>query len=132
MKWNVATDAGTDKETVSDIHDDDVCQYMILSPNVSTSTKKVQTIHYGEPNEKYVGMLHSGSKGVEMYISLELSKKVYAKSKDVFVIEGKRRVRIKSLTNKLRKSRREKFLMIPNHRMMIKKDPKLRLAEPWI
>jgi hypothetical protein len=38
MKWNVATDAGTDKETVSDICDDDVCQYMsslIPSPNVS-------------------------------------------------------------------------------------------------
>jgi hypothetical protein len=77
-------------------------------------------------------MLHSGSKGVEMYISLELSKEVYAKSKDIFVVKGKRRVQIKSLMNKLRKSRREEFLMISNHQMMIKKDPKLRQAKPWI
>jgi hypothetical protein len=40
---NVATEAGTDKETVSDTCDDDVFQYMsslILSPHISPSTER--------------------------------------------------------------------------------------------
>jgi hypothetical protein len=88
MKQNVATDTGTDKETVSDICDDDV-QFADSIYEHFDINQKGAMIHY-EPNEKYIGMLHSGSKGVEMYISLELSKEVYAKSKDIFVVKGKR------------------------------------------
>lgn len=60
--------------------DDDVCRYMgslIPPPNVSTSSERVQTIHF-HPNGRYVGILHSGSKGVDVYFirsSQESSRK---------------------------------------------------------
>jgi len=64
---NEKEEAMLDMPTASD---DDVCHYMgslIPPPNVSTSTEKVQTIHY-HPNGRYLGVLHSGSKNVEIYL----------------------------------------------------------------
>ena len=69
-----ATTEHDQKESTNDIpitseDDDVVCRYMgslIPPPNISTSTEKVQTIHF-HPNGRYVGILHSGSKNVDVY-----------------------------------------------------------------
>jgi U3 small nucleolar RNA-associated protein 12 len=50
-------------------NDNDVCHYMgsLIAPaNVATSTEKVSTIHF-HPNGRYVGILHSNSKNVDVY-----------------------------------------------------------------
>ena len=49
---------------------DDVCQYMgclMAPPNVSTSAERLSCIHF-HPNGKYVGVLHSNSKNVDVYL----------------------------------------------------------------
>eukprot|EP00536_Pseudo-nitzschia_multiseries_P003654 jgi/Psemu1/252842/estExt_Genewise1Plus.C_570058 len=49
---------------------DDVCQYMgclTAPPNVSTSAERIACIHF-HPNGKYVGVLHSNSKHVDVYL----------------------------------------------------------------
>lgn len=49
---------------------DDVCQYMgclTAPPNVSTSAERLSCIHF-HPNGKYVGVLHSNSKNVDVYL----------------------------------------------------------------
>jgi len=49
---------------------DDVCQYMgclTAPPNVSTSAERLSCIHF-HPNGKYVGVLHSNSKHVDVYL----------------------------------------------------------------
>ena len=48
----------------------DVCQYMgclVAPPNVSTSAERLSCIHF-HPNGKYVGVLHSNSKNVDVYL----------------------------------------------------------------
>lgn len=73
-KRNAAMETENDKEeSTSDMptaSEDDVCHYMgslITPPNVSTSAEKVQTIHY-HPNGRYVGVLHSSSKNIDIYL----------------------------------------------------------------
>ena len=49
---------------------DDVCHYMgclAAPPNVSTSAERISCIHF-HPNGKYVGVLHSNSKHVDVYL----------------------------------------------------------------
>jgi len=49
---------------------DDVCHYMgclTAPPNVSTSADRISCIHF-HPNGKYVGVLHSNSKNVDVYL----------------------------------------------------------------
>mmetsp|Transcript_20281 Transcript_20281/g.56409 ORF Transcript_20281/g.56409 Transcript_20281/m.56409 type:complete len:1101 (+) Transcript_20281:216-3518(+) len=49
---------------------DDVCHYMgclMAPPNVSTSAERLSCIHF-HPNGKYVGVLHSNSKHVDVYL----------------------------------------------------------------
>lgn len=49
---------------------DDVCQYMgclAAPPNVATSAERLSCIHF-HPNGKYVGVLHSNSKHVDVYL----------------------------------------------------------------
>jgi hypothetical protein len=72
-KWNAAVKTD-DKETVAlDIpmtNDDGCCLSfhgsLIACLNVSTSTEKVSTIHY-HANGRYVGILHTNSKNVDVY-----------------------------------------------------------------
>ena len=48
---------------------DDVCQYMgclTAPPNVSTSAERISSIHF-HPNGKYLGVLHSNSKNIDVY-----------------------------------------------------------------
>lgn len=74
-KRNVSTEISNDEQgdTTSNmpfVNDDDVCHYMgslIPPPNVSSSTEKVQSIHC-HPNGNFVGILHSGSKSVDVYL----------------------------------------------------------------
>lgn len=49
---------------------DDVCHYMgclTAPPNVSTSAERLACIHF-HPNGKYVGLLHSNAKNVDVYL----------------------------------------------------------------
>ena len=74
------------EETTSDMlitSDDDLCHYMgslIPPPNVSTSTEKVQTIHY-HPNGRYAGVLHSGSKNVDVYLIRDVQESLRKKQR---------------------------------------------------
>ena len=48
---------------------DDVCRYMgclTAPPNISTSADRILAIHF-HPNGKYVGLLHSNSKHIDVY-----------------------------------------------------------------
>jgi len=48
---------------------DDVCQYMgclTAPPNVSTSAERISSIHF-HPSGRYLGVLHSNSKNVDVY-----------------------------------------------------------------
>lgn len=84
---NATSNKDQDETSMSDVptagNDDDVCHYMgslIPPPNVSTSAEKVQTIHY-HPNGRYVGILHSGSKTVDVYLIRSMQESLRKKQR---------------------------------------------------
>ncbi len=62
---------------------DDVCQYMgclTAPPNVSTSAERLSCIHF-HPNGKYVGVLHSNSKNVDVYLIRSIQESLRKKQR---------------------------------------------------
>jgi WD40 repeat protein len=62
---------------------DDVCQYigcLAAPPNVSTSSESLSCVHF-HPNGKYVGILHSNSKHVDVYLIRSLQESLQKKQR---------------------------------------------------